>query len=54
MTFDPIRRGGELKIWISFQVDPTGVGRRNQDVVLLDGRAPIASVSRRPFLFPEG
>lgn len=39
-------------LYLAFQVDPTNVGRRAQDVRLLDGETPIAELHRTITLFP--
>jgi hypothetical protein len=37
---------------MDFQVNPTNVGHRSQDVELLDGETPILSVERDVTVFP--
>src|SRR3954452_5493517 len=39
--------------FIEFQVDPTTLGRRTQDVELLDGKRRLATVHRTRPVFPE-
>jgi hypothetical protein len=39
-------------LFMQFQVDPTNVGRRQQNVSLYDGRALLATVHRRITIFP--
>ena len=44
--------GEEHLLYLEFQVNPTAVGRRSQDVELFDGERPIASVRRAAFIWP--
>lgn len=37
LEFDPMRSGDHLTLWMQFEVNPTGVGRRDRSVTLLDG-----------------
>jgi hypothetical protein len=39
-------------LWLAFQVNPTTVGRRSQDVRLLDGDREIATLHRTLTIFP--
>jgi len=39
-------------VYLQCQVNPTNVGRRSQDVALLDGNRPIVSVDRTVTVFP--
>jgi hypothetical protein len=50
--FDPLPAGRRLTLYLQFQVNPTTVGRRSQDVVLRDGGRPIARVDRAVTIFP--
>lgn len=52
MSFEPMPAGRTLTVWTDWQVNPTNVGRRNEDVVLLDGSTPIASLDRTVTVFP--
>jgi hypothetical protein len=52
LEYPPLARGSELTVYIPFQVNPTTVGRRAQDVVLRDGSRRIASVERSLTVFP--
>jgi hypothetical protein len=47
-----IAAGKSLQFWIEFQVNPTNVGHRSQNVQLADGSTPIASVHRSISVFP--
>ena len=52
MTFDPMSAGQVLTVWTEWQVNPTNVGRRSEDVALFDGSTPIASANRTLTVFP--
>jgi hypothetical protein len=52
LEYPPLAPGRELTVYIPFQVNPTTVGRRSQDVVLRDGPRRIASVERSLTVFP--
>jgi hypothetical protein len=52
MSFEPLPAGQTLTVWTDWQVNPTNVGRRSEDVALLDGPAPVASVDRTVTVFP--
>ena len=44
--------GRKLVLWLQFQVNPTNVGRRSQDVELYDDSTLLASVDRTVTVFP--
>jgi hypothetical protein len=52
LEFPPLQPGRTLTVYVPFQVNPTTVGRRSQDVALRDGRRPIAVVERTVTIFP--
>jgi hypothetical protein len=52
LEYDSLAAGETLTIWMQFEVNPLGAGRRDQSVRLLDGEEPLASVSRRLTVFP--
>jgi hypothetical protein len=54
LSFDlgHIPAGKVFRLFMDFQVNPTNVGSRDQDVVLKDGDSTIAVVSRSAFVFP--
>ncbi|MDX6647631.1 MAG: hypothetical protein QOK40_3358 [Miltoncostaeaceae bacterium] len=52
LTFDRLPGGRRLVVWISFQVNPPGAGRRDQGVELRDGEALIARIPRTVLIFP--
>jgi hypothetical protein len=44
--------GRKLVLWLQFQVNPTNVGRRSQDVELYDDSTLLAEVDRTVTVFP--
>jgi hypothetical protein len=44
--------GDEHLLFLHFQVNPTAIGSRSQDVELYDGERRIASFDRRVFIWP--
>ena len=44
--------GHKLVLWLQFQVNPTNVGRRSQDVALYDDTELLAEVDRTVTVFP--
>lgn len=47
-----IRAGTKHTFFLHFQVNPTNVGRRPQDVELLDGETPLLHIDRDVTVFP--
>jgi hypothetical protein len=52
MSFEALPAGHMLIVWTDWQVNPTNVGRRSQDVSLFDGSEPIAFADRTVTVFP--
>lgn len=52
MFFPPVPAGGTLKVWTDWQVNPTNVGRRDENVTLFDGDEELATVHRTLTVFP--
>jgi hypothetical protein len=52
MSFEALPAGHTLILWTEWQVNPTNVGRRSEDVALLDGAEPVASAQRTLTVFP--
>lgn len=54
ITFDygPLEAGESMPIWISWQVNPTTVGLRTEDVVLSDGSSQLVAIHRSRWVFP--
>jgi hypothetical protein len=44
--------GRKLVLWLQFQVNPTNVGRRSQDVALYDDTTLLAEINRTVTVFP--
>ena len=44
--------GHKLVVWLQFQVNPTNVGRRSQDVELYDDTTLLATADRTVTVFP--
>jgi hypothetical protein len=47
-----VRAGTEHVFFLHFQVNPTEVGRRPQDVRLLDGDTPVLAIDRTVTIYP--
>jgi hypothetical protein len=47
-----VRAGTEHVFFLHFQVNPTEVGRRPQDVELLDGESPLVHIDRTVTIYP--
>jgi hypothetical protein len=52
LTFDSLQAGQKLIFWAYFQVNPTNIGRRSQDVELDDGNTPLLRMNRKVTIFP--
>jgi hypothetical protein len=52
LSYDQLAAGDLLRIYLSFQVNPTYVGRRSYGVELDDGRVQIARVNRSLTVLP--
>lgn len=52
LTFDSLKAGQKLVFWTYFQVNPTNIGRRTQDVELDDGNTPLLRLNRKVTIFP--
>ena len=52
MTFPALKAGRSLVVWIYFQVNPTNLGNRSQDVELDDGTRQLASIHRSVTVWP--
>ena len=48
----PVRAGESYVLFMDFQVNPTNIGRRSQDVELRDGDTHIATIDRSVTVFP--
>jgi hypothetical protein len=52
LSYNKLAAGHTLITWLYFQVNPTNVGNRREDVQLEDGSTPIAHVHRSLTIFP--
>jgi hypothetical protein len=52
LSFDSMNPGDSLVVWIYYQVNPTNVGHRTQDVQLADGTTPLLTVHRKVTVYP--
>jgi hypothetical protein len=52
LAYDLIPAGRKLIVWIEFQVNPTNVGKYDQDVVLYDGDTKLAQLDHSVRVFP--
>lgn len=50
--FGPLPANVAFSVWVSWQANPTNVGRHSQDVRLSDGNRPLVSVHRTITVFP--
>jgi hypothetical protein len=42
LEYDPLKPDDHLTLWLQFEANPTGFGRRDRSVTLLDDAAPLA------------
>ena len=52
LSYDKLSAGQTLIAWLYFQVNPTNVGKRREDVELDDGATAITHVHRSLTIFP--
>jgi hypothetical protein len=52
LTLGPIKAGDSFLLFMQFQVNPTNVGRRSQNVELRDGETHIGTIRRTVTVFP--
>ena len=52
LEFGHVPAGEKLVAWMQFQVNPTNVGRRSQDVALYDDTTHLATADRTVTIFP--
>lgn len=52
LSYDQMRQGDKLEVWVMFQVDPTHVGRTDQTVEVDDGTTPLVTMPRTLTSFP--
>ena len=52
LPLTPLAAGRSQTLWIYFQVNPTNVGRRSQNVALVDGTRTLATIHRNVDVWP--
>jgi hypothetical protein len=52
LSYNKLAAGHRLLVWLYFQVNPTNVGKRREDVELDDGASMIVRVHRSLTIFP--
>jgi hypothetical protein len=52
LEYGKLRAGDSLSFWIYFQVNPTNVGERREDVEVRDSSTPLAHIHRSMTIFP--
>ena len=52
MAYDAIPAGRRLSVWLQYQVNPTHVGKNDQDVELWDGQTRITRLDHSLTVFP--
>jgi hypothetical protein len=52
LSYNKLTAGDTLIVWLYFQVNPTNVGKRREDVELDDGSTVITRVHRSLTIFP--
>jgi hypothetical protein len=52
LSYNQLAAGHTFTMWLYFQVNPTNVGKRREDVELDDGSTPLARVHRSLTIFP--
>jgi hypothetical protein len=52
LSYDKLDAGQKLIAWLYFQVNPTNVGKRRENVELNDGSTPLVHLHRSLTIFP--
>jgi len=52
LEYDPLHTGDHLTIWMQFEVNPVGAGRRDRSVTLFDGERRLARVPAEITVLP--
>jgi hypothetical protein len=52
LSYDRLEAAQSLVVWLYFQVNPTNVGKRSEDIALYDGQQPLARIHRSVTVFP--
>jgi hypothetical protein len=52
LSYGALPAGRSITAWIYFQVNPTNVGKRRENVAITDGSTPLAELHRSLTIFP--
>ncbi len=52
LSYGALQPGQSVTAWIYFQVNPTNVGKRRENVAIADGPVPLAELHRSLTIFP--
>jgi hypothetical protein len=52
LSYDAMKAGDRLALWLQFQADPTSIGKRRYDLELDDAEQPLARVHRTITVLP--
>jgi hypothetical protein len=52
LSYDKLQAGQTLAVWLYFQVNPTNVGRHNENIALYDGQTQLMQIKRSLTVFP--
>ena len=52
LDYGKLEPNDKLVFWVYFQVNPTNVGKRREDVEIRDGKTPLAHIHRSMTIFP--
>jgi hypothetical protein len=52
LSYDKLQSGQSLVVWLYFQVNPTNVGSRDEDIALYDGKTLLTRIERSVTVFP--
>jgi hypothetical protein len=52
LSYGAVPAGQSVTAWIYFQVNPTNVGKRRENVAIADGSVPLAELHRSLTIFP--
>jgi len=52
LSYDKLAAGQKLAVWLYFQVNPTNVGRHDENFALYDGSRPVAHIHRSVMVWP--
>jgi hypothetical protein len=52
LSYDRLKPGDRLQIWMQFEVDPTNTGKRSLELELDDAQTPLARIDREIRVLP--